>query len=84
VAKSDCYMLWRLGAADWTVKPGLGSSPNVTALLRDWSIGNRTALGQLLPVVYAELPHVATRQLRRERANHTLRPPHSSTKPTSG
>src|SRR5580765_1833009 len=50
------------------------SSPNVTALLGDWSRGNRTALGQLLPLVYAELRRVAARQLRSERTDHTLQP----------
>ena len=50
------------------------SSPDVTALLGDWSRGNRTALTQLLPLVYAELRRVAARQLRSERADHTLRP----------
>jgi RNA polymerase sigma factor (TIGR02999 family) len=50
------------------------SSPDVTALLGDWSRGNRTALTQLLPLVYAELRRVAARQLRSERADHTLQP----------
>ena len=45
---------------------------NVTALLGDWSRGDRTALSRLLPLVYAELRRVAARQLRRERADHTL------------
>jgi RNA polymerase sigma factor (TIGR02999 family) len=47
---------------------------DVTALLRDWSRGNRTALNHLLPLVYAELRRVAARQLRHERADHTLQP----------
>jgi RNA polymerase sigma factor (TIGR02999 family) len=51
------------------VSPG-----DVTALLGDWSRGNRTALDQLLPLVYAELRRVAARQLRNERADHTLQP----------
>jgi len=52
----------------------MGSPPNVTALLGEWSRGDRTALSQLLPVVYAELRRIATRQLRSERADHTLQP----------
>src|SRR5689334_14598989 len=52
-----------------TVSPG-----DVTALLGEWSRGNRTALTRLLPVVYAELRRVAARQLRNERADHTLQP----------
>jgi RNA polymerase sigma factor (TIGR02999 family) len=50
------------------------SPPDVTALLGDWSRGNRSALNQLLPLVYAELRRIASRQLRRERAGHTLQP----------
>src|SRR5438477_2307638 len=52
----------------------MASSPDVTALLGDWSRGNRDALNQLLPLVYAELRRTAARQLRRERVNHTLQP----------
>ena len=51
------------------VSPG-----DVTALLGDWSRGSRTALDRLLPLVYAELRRVAARQLRNERADHTLQP----------
>jgi RNA polymerase sigma factor (TIGR02999 family) len=47
---------------------------DVTALLGDWSRGDRTALNALLPLVYAELRRVAARQLRRERTDHTLQP----------
>jgi len=50
------------------------SPPDVTALLGDWSRGDRTALNQLLPLVYAELRQVAARQLRKERVDHTLQP----------
>jgi RNA polymerase sigma factor (TIGR02999 family) len=47
---------------------------DVTALLGDWSRGDRSAFNQLLPLVYAELRRVAARQLRNERADHTLQP----------
>jgi RNA polymerase sigma factor (TIGR02999 family) len=47
---------------------------DVTALLGDWSRGNRDALNRLLPLVYVELRRVAARQLRIERADHTLQP----------
>jgi RNA polymerase sigma factor (TIGR02999 family) len=50
------------------------SRRDVTALLGDWSGGDRTALNQLLPLVYAELRRVAARQLRHERPDHTLQP----------
>jgi RNA polymerase sigma factor (TIGR02999 family) len=52
----------------------MASPGDVTALLGDWSRGNRTALNQLLPLVYTELRRVAARQLRSERADHTLQP----------
>lgn len=52
----------------------MGSSRNVTALLADWSRGNSRALNELLPLVYAELRRVAARQLRNERAGHSLQP----------
>ena len=47
---------------------------DITALLDEWSRGNHRALDQLLPLVYAELRRIARRQLRRERAGHTLQP----------
>jgi RNA polymerase sigma factor (TIGR02999 family) len=50
------------------------SSSEITALLGDWSRGNRSALNQLLPLVYAELRRMAMRQLRAERVGHTLQP----------
>src|SRR5580765_6238959 len=52
----------------------MASHCDVTALLGDWSRGNRAALNQLLPLVYAELRRVAAKQLRRERPDHTLQP----------
>ena len=50
------------------------SPRNITTLLGDWRRGNGTALDKLLPLVYAELRRVAARQLRKERAEHTLQP----------
>jgi RNA polymerase sigma factor (TIGR02999 family) len=50
------------------------SDRGVTALLGEWSSGDRTALDRLLPLVHAELRRVAARQLRRERSDHTLQP----------
>jgi RNA polymerase sigma factor (TIGR02999 family) len=47
---------------------------DVTALLLDWSRGDRAALDQLLQLVYTELRRVAARELRRERVGHTLQP----------
>jgi RNA polymerase sigma factor (TIGR02999 family) len=50
------------------------SAGEVTALLQDWSRGRKTALAELLPVVYSELRQIAARQLNRERVDHTLQP----------
>ena len=47
-------------------------SKQITAMLQDWSDGNREALEVLLPLVYDELHKQAARFLRRERAEHTL------------
>jgi RNA polymerase sigma factor (TIGR02999 family) len=46
----------------------------VTKLLLDWSRGDKTALDQLLPIVYHELRRLAGGFLRRERPDHTLQP----------
>jgi RNA polymerase sigma factor (TIGR02999 family) len=49
------------------------SSPHsITALLLDWSKGNKESLDKLIPVVYHELRRQAVRHLRRERREHTL------------
>jgi RNA polymerase sigma factor (TIGR02999 family) len=45
---------------------------DVTALLLEWSGGNRAALDELMPLIYAEFRQLATRALSRERPNHTL------------
>ena len=52
----------------------MASSRDVTTLLGDWCAGNSQALNQLVPLIYAELRRIATRQLRNERAGHTLQP----------
>jgi RNA polymerase sigma-70 factor, ECF subfamily len=46
----------------------------VTLLLRDWRAGDRGALDDLLPMVYAELHKLAAGYLRGERPGHTFRP----------
>ncbi len=45
---------------------------SVTQLLRQWSNGDRSALDQLMPVVYDQLHRLASRSLRSEKPNHTL------------
>ena len=46
----------------------------VTALLKDWSGGDPTALERLMPLVYGELRKLAASYLRAERSGHTLQP----------
>jgi len=45
----------------------------VTRLLQEWSGGNKEALDALMPLVYQQLRKLASRCLRDERADHTLR-----------
>lgn len=47
---------------------------DITRLLARWSDGDRDALQELIPVVYAELHRLADHYLRLERGNHTLQP----------
>src|SRR5262247_4387655 len=44
----------------------------VTQLLLAWSNGDRSAMDQLMPLVYGELRRLAKQHMRRERAGHTL------------
>lgn len=48
--------------------------PDVTALLLNWSDGDRDAPAKLMPLVYDELRRLARDHLRRERPDHTLQP----------
>lgn len=50
------------------------SQRTVTQLLIEWNNGDPTALDQLMPLVYAELRHLAENYLRRERPDHTQQP----------
>ncbi len=62
--------------------PGAGETksmeaarPNqVTRLLLDWSRGDKSALDELMPLVYDELRKLAASYLRGERASPTLQP----------
>jgi RNA polymerase sigma factor (TIGR02999 family) len=51
---------------------GAGTKKDITTLLVEWSGGRREALDELMPLVYDTLRRVASRQLRRERSDHTL------------
>ena len=50
------------------------AKPPVTQLLRAWKGGDKTALDQLVPLVYSELQKMASAYLRRERGGQTLQP----------
>lgn len=51
-----------------TVEP----TKEVTELLQKWSSGDRAALEELTPLIYAELHRIARRYMNRERDGHTL------------
>ena len=53
----------------------MASPHDVTALLGEWSRGNRTALNQLLPLVYAELRRLASQHLAEEKPGLRRNPP---------
>lgn len=44
----------------------------ISQLLRAWSEGDKAAMDQLMPLVYAELRRLAKGHMRRERADHSL------------
>ena len=48
------------------------SREDVTQLLIAYGRGDRQAMDRLLPMVYSELHRIAARQMRHERADHTL------------
>ena len=46
---------------------------SITRGLQEWSNGDKTALDQLMPLVYEQLHKLAMRCMRSERQDHTLR-----------
>lgn len=50
------------------------ASREITALLRGWSDGDRSAGDELLPLIYDELHRRSRNMFRAERAGHTLQP----------
>lgn len=51
---------------------GVEPTKEVTELLQKWSLGDREALEELTPLIYAELHRIARRYMNRERDGHTL------------
>jgi RNA polymerase sigma factor (TIGR02999 family) len=67
------------GGQATTARPRVDAAPEtrmeqdrITNLLEAFEGGDRDALDQLMPVVYAELRRIAHRELERERRDHTL------------
>jgi len=58
-----------VSAANGSARPG-----DVTRWLEAWSGGDAGAFDRLFPILYPELKRLANRQLRHERAGHTLQP----------
>lgn len=52
----------------------MGSSGDVTRLLKRWGTGDPQAVGELLPLLYDELRHLAAVYMRRQPQGHTLQP----------
>lgn len=48
------------------------SSHTITSLLHDWRLGSPKAASQLMELVYGELHKIASREMCRERSEHTL------------
>ena len=46
---------------------------SVTRLLREWNAGNKSALDELMPVVYEQLHRLAAKCMASEDTDHTLR-----------
>ncbi|MGA3212801.1 MAG: sigma-70 family RNA polymerase sigma factor [Terriglobales bacterium] len=47
---------------------------SITVLLHQYAGGDKAALDHLVPLVYAELRHIARKYLEKERPDHTLQP----------
>jgi len=48
------------------------ASQNITRLLLAWGAGDKAALDELMPLVYAELRKLARNYMRHQRSDHTL------------
>ena len=48
------------------------SPPEITQLLAQWNAGDKLAFESLFPLLYPTLSRLANRELRKERAGHTL------------
>jgi RNA polymerase sigma factor (TIGR02999 family) len=53
---------------------GGAASKSITLMLKEFSAGDKSAMDQVMPLIYAELRRLARNHLRRERVGHTLAP----------
>lgn len=56
------------------IQPSQRAGADVTGLLVKWGAGDRSALDELMPLVFEELRQLARRHMRREVPGHTLQP----------
>jgi len=49
-------------------------SRSITLMLKEFSAGNKSAMDEVMPLIYAELRGLARNHLRGERSGHTLAP----------
>ena len=66
-----CNLAWRQPALRYTGATD-PMAQRVTELLLAWGDGDVSALDQLIPLVHAELRHIAARYMARERRGHDL------------
>ena len=72
-ARCPCDSLWGYNPVTMSEHRTQGMAlDNVSQLLRAWSDGDQLALGELTPIVYAELHRLAHRYMRGERSGHSL------------
>ena len=48
------------------------SAPEITELLKAWSAGDQSAVGQIVELVYPELHRMAKKHLYHERPGHSI------------
>jgi len=65
-------MAWETERILKPAKPMAEDSHTITRLLLDWRSGNKDAAARLMELVYRELHQMASREMRRERGEHTL------------
>ena len=63
--------------------PMADEMPDITELLQQWTAGDRTALEQVIPLVYNQLRSIAEHQLRGEKHSHTRRTNRAGPRPLS-